>query len=152
MSAWGNIFFFHTISECNRWIFSTWSWMKQKIIHYIITFHRHRNGVVRNSIYRMLAVECKHKKCLLVFMAEGKKHLSCSLWAASQTPAWYYTHTHAHTHRHSHTHTHKSAIPTTSHFLCGICNGCVTLSQCIFLFLLTAWVQFIFLSGDGGGW
>lgn len=33
----------------------------------------------------------------------------------------------------------------------ALCNGCVGLTQ-YFSFLLTAWVQFIFLSGNRGSW
>lgn len=50
--VWGleETWFRHTISERNRWIFPSRSWIKQKNIRYVITFHRHRHGVVGNSI------------------------------------------------------------------------------------------------------
>ena len=144
--VWGleETWFHHTIWERNRWIFPSRSWMKKKNIQYVITFHRHRHGLVRNSM-------CTHDtggfnaKEINVCVQEGKNHLSCSSWEAGPTSIWYWETAHhskdCRKHAHPHTNT-LSLSPSLSlplpsqRQICGICNACVRLCRNIFFILI----------------
>lgn len=119
-------------------MFFTWSWIKLKIVHY--NYRPQTQAVLSGVEYacRMQAVEHKHKKNVCWLHGGGQEASQLFFVSSISNPC-------------PTPHTHTTSLPPLT-FHVEFVMAVWLCHNVFFLFLLTAWEQFIFLSGDGGGW